>query len=78
MILPFSYLEKIEKELGPEALAKAYKLFDEAEKSSTYEPPAELPSLEELIPMIQESIKYLDSIIESNKKSLKESSKNND
>ena len=41
-------------------------------------PPAELPSLEELIPMIQESIKYLDSIIESNKKSLKESSKNND
>ena len=27
MILPFSYLEKIEKELGPEALAKAYKLF---------------------------------------------------
>lgn len=78
MILPFSYLEKIEKELGPEALAKAYKLFAEVEKSSTYEPPAELPSLEELIPMIQESIKYLDSIIESNKKSLKESSKNND
>ena len=65
MILPFSYIEQTEKELGPEKLAEAYELFDKVEKSSNYVPPAEddLPSLEELIPMIQESIKYLDSII---------------
>lgn len=64
MILPFSYIDQTEKELGPEKLAKAYKLFDKVEKSSNYVPPAEddLPSLEELIPMIQESMKFFESM----------------
>ena len=65
MILPFSYIEQTEKELGSEKLAEAYELFDKVEKSSNYVPLAEddLPSLEELIPMIQESMKFFESML---------------
>lgn len=65
MILPFSYIEQTEKELGPEKLAEAYELFAKVEKSSNYVQPAEddLPSLEELIPMIQESMKFFESLL---------------
>ena len=65
MILPFSYIEQTEKELRPEKLAEAYELFAKVEKSSNYVMPTEddLPSLEELIPMIQKSMKFFESLL---------------
>ena len=65
MILPFSYIEQTEKELRSEKLAEAYELFAKVEKSSNYVMPTEddLPSLEELIPMIQKSMKFFESLL---------------